>query len=94
MDLYYKWFEDTIGGTFVIKAIADIRLIMGDVDFDGELTILDVTAIQRYLADLDKFSDYQKKIGDYDADGEVTILDCTKIQRVLAGLEDPLYPVY
>ncbi len=64
---------------------------MGDVDFDGELTILDVTAIQRYLADLDKFSDYQKKIGDYDADGEVTILDCTKIQRVLAGLDDPLY---
>lgn len=91
MDFYEKELDDTIGGTFVIKAIADIRLIMGDVDFDGELTILDVTAIQRYLADLDKFSDYQKKIGDYDADGEVTILDCTKIQRVLAGLDDPLY---
>ena len=94
MDLYYRWFEDTIGGTFVIKAVTNKVDIMGDVDMDGEVTILDVTKIQRRIADIETFSEYQEKLADYDGDGTVTILDCTKIQRVLADVDEPLYPVY
>ena len=94
MDLYYRWFDDTIGGTFVIKAVTNKVDIMGDVDMDGEVTILDVTTIQRRIADIETFSEYQEKLADYDGDGTVTILDCTKIQRVLADVDEPLYPVY
>lgn len=94
MDLYYRWYEDTIGGTFVIKTIANKVDIIGDVDLDGEVSILDVTKIQRKIADIETFNEYQEKLADYDADNAVTILDCTKIQRVLVGIEDPLYPVY
>lgn len=94
MDLYYRWFDDTIGGTFVIKAVTNKVDIMGDVDMDGEVTILDVTKIQRRIADIETFSEYQEKLADYDGDGTVTILDCTKIQRVLADVDAPLYPVY
>ena len=94
MDLYYRWFDDTIGGTFVIKAVTNKVDIMGDVDMDGEVTILDVTKIQRRIADIETFSEYQEKLADYDGDGTVTILDCTKIQRVLADVDEPLYPVY
>lgn len=94
MDLYYKWFDDTIGGTFVIKAITNKVDVMGDVDLDGEVTILDVTKSQRRIADIETFSEYQEKLADYDGDKEVTILDCTKIQRVLADVDEPLYPVY
>lgn len=94
MDLYYLWFEDTIGGTFVIKAITNKVDVIGDVDLDGEVSILDVTKIQRRIADIDTFSEYQEKLADYDADEVVSILDCTKIQRVLVGIEEPLYVVW
>ena len=93
MDFYEQKLGEPDGGVFAIKALAEKVDIMGDVDLDGEVTILDVTAIQRWLADLSELTDYQKKLADYDGDGEVTILDCTKIQRVLADLEPSPYPV-
>ena len=59
--------------------------IVGDADTDGEITILDATAIQRVLASLDVES-YDESAADADEDGEVTILDATAVQRHLAGL--------
>ena len=62
--------------------------ILGDADGDGKVTILDATAIQRYLADLpvsDSF-DYQAAC----VSGEVlSILDATYIQRYLADFDVP-----
>lgn len=63
----------------------DLCAKSGDVDGDGEVTILDATAIQRVLADL-PISAYNEAVADTDGDGEVTILDATFIQRWLAGL--------
>lgn len=57
----------------------------GDSDGDGEVTILDATAIQRVLANLDTRT-YIEAAADADADGSVTILDATAIQRHIAGL--------
>ena len=59
--------------------------LCGDADDDGEVTILDATAIQRRLAELPT-SAYNEKAADADRDGEVTILDATSIQRYLAQL--------
>ena len=75
--------------------------LIGDVDSDNEITILDATKIQRVFADLDEFPE-SDDIGDYsntgndanppcyysdfDRDGARTILDATAIQRHLAGL--------
>ena len=59
--------------------------IVGDADTDGEITILDATAIKRVLASLDVES-YDESAADADEDGEVTILDATAVQRHLAGL--------
>ncbi len=94
MSFYKKYLNDDIGGTFVIKAKTNKVDVMGDVDYDDTLTILDVTKIQRKIAGLEDFDDEQQRRADYDADSLVTILDCTKIQRVLADIEQPLYPVY
>ena len=58
--------------------------IIGDADADGEVTILDATAIQRTLASLPTQS-FDERAADADRDGEVTILDATAIQRYLAG---------
>jgi len=70
--------------------------VTGDADGDGELTILDATRIQRWLAELcdmdgsaytgAELTEDQIESADADGDGQVTILDATNIQRRLAGL--------
>ncbi|MBR2715260.1 MAG: dockerin type I repeat-containing protein [Ruminococcus sp.] len=60
--------------------------ILGDVDFDGRVTIMDATFIQMHLAEIISFSDAQLSVADFDLDNEVTILDATDIQMTLAGL--------
>ena len=57
---------------------------VGDVDDDGEVTILDATLIQRKLASYTTpvFID---EAADADTDGEITIIDVTAIQRSLAN---------
>ncbi|MBQ8056786.1 MAG: hypothetical protein IJ275_00445 [Ruminococcus sp.] len=70
--------------------------VCGDVDFDGELSILDATKIQLVLAGLDTFSYYESFSGygpkriyvsDVDGDGSRSVMDATAIQLKLAGLE-------
>ena len=65
--------------------VVEERHIIGDADCDGEITILDATAIQRHLASLETKA-FDELAADADGDGEVTILDATAIQRWLAGL--------
>lgn len=60
--------------------------LLGDVDGDGEVTSIDATLIQRYLAGIRNLSDKQIKAADIDGDGVATILDTTLIQRYLAGI--------
>ena len=62
--------------------------IWGDVDGDGELTILDATAVQRYLAELTTLDADAIKRGKVNGDDDLTILDATSIQRKLAELID------
>ena len=59
--------------------------ILGDADGDGEVTIIDATAIQRQLASL-PVTAFNQTAADADGDGEVTILDATEIQRHLVNL--------
>ena len=59
--------------------------VLGDVDTDGSVTILDATAIQRKLASL-AVNPYREASADADGDGTVTVLDTNAIQRHLAGL--------
>ncbi len=59
--------------------------VMGDVDYDDTLTVLDATGIQRELADLGA-EHFNATVADYDEDGYMTILDATGIQRTLADI--------
>ncbi len=60
-------------------------LLLGDADGDGEVTILDVTYIQRQLASIPTPAFYEEA-ADVDGDGEVAIIDATHIQRWLASI--------
>ncbi len=78
--------------------------VLGDADFDGELTIIDVTRIMRCLANIEdleddewvfkhhscRFGNKMNYLTDYDCDGDRTVLDATRIQRALVGIG--LYP--
>ena len=58
---------------------------IGDSDCDGEVTILDATAIQRHLAQLDTLK--IELASDIDDNGYVDITDATNLQLKLANLE-------
>ena len=64
-------------------------VILGDVDKDGEVTVVDATFIQRKLVNM-KVPVFDEKAADVDGDGEVTIIDATWIQRYLVGMPSPL----
>ena len=68
-----------------IEITADDTLI-GDADRSGDLTILDATHIQRWLAVLVDDEEIDLEAADADRSGDVTILDATAIQRWLAGI--------
>ena len=86
MDFYQSKLDDSVGGTFVIKALCSSDEKVGDVDRDGAFTILDVTAAQRSLANILVLDDVQKRFADFNNDGSSDVTDCTLMQRKLAGL--------
>ncbi len=57
---------------------------LGDVDADGEITILDASFIQRALAHYFELTDEQAKRADTDKDKDVTIIDVSYIQKYVA----------
>ena len=71
------------------RIVESLPAILGDVDGDGEVTILDATFIQRYLADLPIPFEFNEAIADVDGEDGVTIIDATYIQRWLADLDCP-----
>ena len=58
---------------------------IGDTNLDGHITISDVTAIQRHLAELARFTDEQLALADTNGDGKVDVADATHLQKYLAG---------
>ena len=68
------------------EAVPDDKYFLGDADSDGDISILDATAIQRVLAAF-TVNPFDEKAADSDEDGELSILDATAIQRFLVGLQ-------
>ncbi len=70
--------------------------IVGDSDRDWKITVMDSTKIQRIIAQLDRYEDYEfyasedgnerGYISDFDCDGELNIMDATAIQRYVAKI--------
>ena len=76
----------------VCTGSVNMTVLLGDSDGDGNVTISDVTEIQRLLAETVAFDDSQLLSSDVDLDGEITINDATEIQRFLAEY-DTDYPI-
>lgn len=72
-----------IGGDHIKAPTA---FIYGDADYDGEVTILDATVIQRVLIDME-WEPFNEKAADVNANG-LDVTDATLIQRFETGLID------
>ncbi len=59
---------------------------VGDVNGDGRISVIDVSLIQKYLADVEKLT--KKQIGwcDVNFDGRVSVSDVSTLQKYLANL--------
>lgn len=89
-DFYDTIVEYLTAGTEIIYCDLDQLLsILGDVDGDGEVTILDATLIQRWLADLPISCEMNALTADVDGDGDISIIDVTYIQRWLGDIPTP-----
>ncbi len=59
----------------------------GDTNLDGNINVRDVTAIQRHLAELARFTDEQLALADTNGDGSIDIIDATHLQKYFAEFD-------
>ena len=76
--------------TFTVEVGDAPDYLLGDVDGDGKVTILDAAMIQKYAAKLITLQDVQIKAADTNADSRISVSDATKIQKYVARMIDTL----
>ena len=83
----YYYCEDTsytLTGNMCNKKLSANVVLIGDVNQDGTIDVLDVTMIQKYIEDNSYFDDFKKKIADVNADGKVDKADAELIQKYIS----------
>lgn len=68
---------------FSFNDICTVNTLEGDIDFDGELSVLDATIVQRAVAGLCEFNSSQLTALGFD----VSIINATNIQRAAVKLQ-------
>lgn len=59
---------------------------IGDVNSDGDISVVDATLVQKYIVGLEKLTDLQKKSAEVNGDGEISVVDATLIQKYIVSL--------
>lgn len=85
---FFKPDGTAVSSLWVFDRVKEEAYLIGDTDLDGEVSILDATAVQRYLVDLIYLRPTAQKAADADRSGGIDILDATRIQRTIAGYHD------
>lgn len=67
-----------------------VKVLIGDVNGDGNVTIDDATTVQKAIAEMITLNEEQKEAADANGDGNVTIDDVTTIQKYIAEMIDQL----
>ena len=72
-------------GNVCTKTVNAKPILIGDVNKDGRIDVLDETLLQKYFAEKIKFDDTQMLLADLDNSGIVDVTDLTYMQLYLAG---------
>ena len=95
---YFIWYggalyvyEDSYTYEYAKLNYVPYKFIMtGDVDGDGEVTVMDATAIQLHIAKLELLYGSGLANAEVNKDGNVSILDATQIQLFIAQIIEKL----
>ncbi len=71
---------------------SDPQRMLGDVNGDGQVSVLDATQIQFYVAKKVNLTDIELQVADVNGDGQVSVLDATQIQLYVAKKVPTLKP--
>lgn len=77
-------YNDIIDVDTQLSPEGDVIDIIGDVNLDGNVDVLDATYVQKYSSDKTTLSERQKYVGDVNNDGNVDVLDAADIQKYSA----------
>ncbi len=64
------------------------QILIGDVDLNGYISIMDATLLQKYISDLEVLSSDQQIAAECDDDGRISVKDATLIQKYIVELDD------
>ena len=68
------------------KAQSGEKVLIGDVDGDGSISVQDTTLIQKHLVNLTKLEGSALAAADVDGDGSISVQDATCIQKYLVKI--------
>ena len=66
------------------------KILIGDVNFDGIVSVADATVVQRCAAELTTFNAKEKLAGDCNGDKIISVADATLIQKYAAEFNEDL----
>ena len=76
--------SDKAAGFTLDFTIPNDDFMLGDVNGDGKVNVLDATMIQRHIAQLITIDEDKLPCADTDKNGKIAIMDATAIQRYIA----------
>ncbi|RGU84300.1 hypothetical protein DWW40_06600 [Ruminococcus bromii] len=62
--------------------------VYGDVNGDGDITVVDATLVQKHVVQLETLSDDKQILADVNGDNTISVVDATLIQKYIVQLED------
>tara|TARA_B100001750_G_C15157453_1_gene422720 strand:- start:267 stop:653 length:387 start_codon:yes stop_codon:yes gene_type:complete len=71
------------GNESIYKFSPEIELLMGDVNYDGEINILDVLQIISYILGNSDFTNEQEFLSDLNSDDVINVLDVIQIVNII-----------
>lgn len=82
-------YENSYAHEFAIENELDFEFVdpnplLGDVDGDKDISVMDATSIQMYVAKIKILPQHKNITADTDKDGEVSVMDATRIQMLVA----------
>lgn len=63
----------------------DTPYMIGDINLDGHVDVIDATEISKYIVSISTLSDVQRELADYNHDGKINVVDATEIQKLVVG---------
>ncbi len=80
-------YENSYAHKYVIENYIEYKvIILGDINFDSRINVIDATTIQKYSVGKAEFNYYSLEAADVNKDGVINVMDATLVQGYSAGL--------